>query len=84
MALRVSPRRASRRSRSDGHPDILDYVRNLPPGTPERLVTESKLRHMVKLNGADQLRAMEKHMPGLAAHQGRRSVAGNSPNVRRR
>lgn len=31
------------------HPDILDDVLNLPAGTPERLVTEMKLRHLVKL-----------------------------------
>jgi hypothetical protein len=42
------------------HPDILDYVRNLPPGTPERLVTEKKLRRLTRLPHEPQLRAAER------------------------
>jgi hypothetical protein len=50
------------------HPDILDYVRNLPAGTPERLVTERTLRALVKLARSLQLGEGEKRVPGFAAH----------------
>ncbi|MFN0245301.1 MAG: hypothetical protein ACKV2T_00245 [Kofleriaceae bacterium] len=57
------------------HPDILDYVRNLPPGTPDRLVTEKKLRRIVKLAPEPQLSEAEKQVPGFAAHRTSRKRA---------
>ena len=51
------------------HRDILDYVRNLPPGTPERLVTEKKLRPLVRLAADSQLREAAKRVPGFATAQ---------------
>lgn len=59
------------------HPNLLDYVRNLPPGTPERLVTEKKLRRLVKLVGPAQLQEAARCVAGFAAHEfERRRAAG--------
>lgn len=56
-------------------PSILNYVRNLPAGTPERMVTERTLRRLVRLSRESQLRDAEKHVAGFAAHLvGRRLV----------
>jgi hypothetical protein len=41
------------------HPTIQDYVRNLTPDTPERLVTERKLRRLAKLDPGQQLEAAQ-------------------------
>ena len=51
------------------HPNILEYVRNLSPGTPERLVTEKKLRALAKQPHADQLVAAARRVAGFAAWQ---------------
>ena len=51
------------------HPDILDYVRNLPAGTPERLVTEKNLRRLVRLSFASQIKEAEKRVAGFAVHR---------------
>jgi len=50
-------------------PLILDYVRNLPAGTPERLVTEKNLRRLVKLPLSDQLKEAKSRVAGFVAHQ---------------
>jgi cell division inhibitor SulA len=49
------------------HPDILDYVRNLPVGTPERLVTEKKLRTLTKLPVSQQLARAARVLTGFTA-----------------
>ena len=49
------------------HPDILDYVRNLPPGTPERMVTEKKLRQFTKLPASQQLVRAARVLAGFTA-----------------
>ena len=49
------------------HPDILDYVRNLPVGTPERLVTEKRLRTLTKLPASQQLLCATRLLTGFAA-----------------
>jgi hypothetical protein len=41
----------------DLHPAILDAIRSLPPGTPERLISERKLRPLTRLPQSEQLRA---------------------------
>lgn len=59
------------------HPDILDYVRILPAGTPERLVTEKKLRRLVRLPFARQLKEAAKCVAGFPVHETtRRSAVG--------
>jgi len=58
------------------HPDILAYVRNLPSSTPERLVTERKLRRLVKLPLPRQVSEAVKSLPGFAAHRAQRKTAG--------
>lgn len=40
-------------------------VRELPAGTPDRLITERKLRKLAKLGHADQLTAAEKALAGF-------------------
>jgi hypothetical protein len=47
------------------HPDILDYVRNLKPGTPDRLVTEKGLRSLVRLPHDAQLARARRQVPGF-------------------
>jgi hypothetical protein len=49
------------------HPDILDYVRQLPAGTPDRLITERKLRALVEQPRSAQLVAAMKHVAGFAS-----------------
>jgi hypothetical protein len=49
------------------HPNILDYVRNLPAGTPERLVTEKKLRTLTKLPVSQQLARAARGLTGFTA-----------------
>ncbi len=40
------------------HPVVLDYVRSLGPETPERLVTERKLRRLTRMRQPEQLEAV--------------------------
>jgi len=46
-------------------PAILDAIRGLPAGTPERMVTERKLRPLTGLSPGRQLREVARLMPGL-------------------
>ena len=56
---------------------ILDYVRNLPDGTPERTVTEKSLRRLVRLAPQAQIREAERNVAGFAVHEAeRRLLAG--------
>lgn len=55
---------------------ILDYVRTLPAGTPERLVTEKSLRRLVQMPMLSQILEATKFVPGFAAHQAGRRLAG--------
>ena len=45
------------------HPRLLERVRTLEPGTPERLVTERKLRPLASLTLKHQLAAAADSMP---------------------
>ncbi len=47
------------------HPEILDHVRRLPPGTPPRLVTERSLRPLTLLSSVEQLKAAQRILPGF-------------------
>jgi hypothetical protein len=49
------------------HPDILDYVRNLAVGTPERLITEKKLRALTSVASSQQLLHAARMLVGFAA-----------------
>ncbi|MCP4448977.1 MAG: hypothetical protein GY811_27135, partial [Myxococcales bacterium] len=49
------------------HPTVLDYVRCLGPGTPERLVTERKLRLLVARSQGKQVAAARLSLAGFAA-----------------
>ena len=53
-------------------PAILDAIRALPPGTPERMVTERKLRPLTGTPWRRQLRKIARLVPGLLR---RREVA---------
>jgi len=46
-------------------PTILDAIRVLPAGTPERLVTERKLRPLTRLPHREQLQAARRFIPAL-------------------
>ena len=46
-------------------PTILDAIRALPPGTPERQVTERRLRPLTGLSHDEQLRRVARLLPGL-------------------
>lgn len=59
------------------HADILDYVRSLPAGTPERLVTEKMLRSLVRLPFASQIEDAEKRVPNFAIHRAARQCSGH-------
>ena len=56
-------------------PLILGYVRQLAPGTPERLITERKLRRLVKLPPAQQLVVAEKGVTGFLAWRTQQQAA---------
>jgi hypothetical protein len=60
------------------HAEILDYVRNLPPGTPERLVTERNLRRLVRLQHTTRVSEAEKRIRGYAANQAKRRFQSRS------
>lgn len=49
------------------HPAILDHVRQLPPGTPSRFVTERSLRPLTLLAPSEQLKAAVDVLPGFVA-----------------
>ena len=51
------------------HPRILDVVRMLPPGTPERLVTERKLRPLARLAVNQQLAEAGNQIPELLGNR---------------
>jgi hypothetical protein len=55
----------------DLHPQILDAIRVLPPGTPERYVTERWLRPLTWLPEHEQIREIERLVPGLLRRVGR-------------
>lgn len=48
-------------------PRILESVRMLEPGTPERLVTERKLRRLARLSFDEQLAAAADKFPTVFA-----------------
>jgi len=58
----------------DLHPAILDAIRALPPGTPERYIAERRLRPLTQLPRREQIREIERLVPGLITRKGR-SVA---------
>ena len=63
-------------------PPILDAIRALPPGTPERLVTERKLRPLTGLPHGEQLQVARRFMPALVQagkRHDRRAPHGRSP-----
>ena len=47
------------------HPGIAEAIRALPPGTPRALVSERRLRPVARLPQGQQLRAVERLVPGL-------------------
>jgi hypothetical protein len=49
----------------DLHPRILDAIRALPLGTPERYATERRLRPLKWLPRHEQIRKIERLVPGL-------------------
>jgi hypothetical protein len=49
------------------HPTIQDYVRSLTPDTPERIVTERKLRKLTKFDFERQLEVAQFMLPGFLA-----------------
>lgn len=58
------------------HPLILDFVRHLKPGTPARLVTERKLRRLVRGTRDEQLVAADKSLVGFRAWKAFGRVVG--------
>jgi hypothetical protein len=68
-------------------PAIQEFVRSLPPGTPERMVTERSLRQMSAFPHDEQIRQATVNFPGLRAFLHARGPAGfaptGSPRVRR-
>lgn len=48
-------------------PRIREFIRTLPAGTPERLVTERQLRRLVRLPPGEQVRVAERRIAGFAA-----------------
>jgi hypothetical protein len=59
-------------------PDILEAIRSLAPGTPERLVSERALRAITGLSGERQLAEVEKLAPRLLK---RRKVVRTAPRT---
>jgi hypothetical protein len=55
----------------DLHPAILHAIRALPPGTPDRYVAERRLRPLTQLPQEEQVREIERLVPGLLAPKGR-------------
>jgi hypothetical protein len=56
-------------------PEIVAYVRGLPPGTPARFITEKMLRPFTQLPAAAQLQAAEELLPGFSAYIARSAVS---------
>ena len=46
-------------------PEIREYVRQLPPGTPERLVTERRLRALTGMTPGEQMKKARDVVPGF-------------------
>jgi hypothetical protein len=61
----------------DLHPTIRAYIKSLPPGTPERMVTERGLRVLVEKPQAQQLRV------AMVAVKGFRAFADAAPEGNR-
>lgn len=57
------------------NPLIRDFVRSLDEKTPERAVTERKLKVLTSLPEAGQVFAARKRLPGFAAFEARRRIA---------
>jgi len=57
------------------HPLILDFVRDLKAGTPDRLITERKLRRLARLMLMEQLPAAEQSLVGFRAWRAEKRVA---------
>lgn len=55
-------------------PEVQDYVRSLPPGTPERRVTERSLRVLTTMAPEEQVVHASKHVPGFTAFLVRRKA----------
>jgi len=47
-------------------PEVQDFVRSLPPGTPERRVTERSLRVLTTMPPEEQLLHASRHVPGFS------------------
>jgi hypothetical protein len=56
-------------------PEIVAYVRGLPPGTPARFITEKMLQPFTQLPAAAQLQAAEELLPGFSAYIARSAVS---------
>ena len=59
----------------DLHGDILAFVRSLSAGAPERLVTERKLRTLVRLDPNEQLASARRILVGFASFEQERTRA---------
>jgi len=55
----------------DLHPEIQNAIRALPSGSPERCVSERRLRPLTQLPGREQIREIERLVPGLITRKGR-------------
>lgn len=63
------------------HPQIRAYIKRLPPGTPERFVTERGLRALVNKPLDKQLELAGGFVPGFevfVAHEARREQCGDA------
>jgi len=57
------------------HPRIIDFIRSLSSGAPERAVTEKRLRTLVRLGHNEQLAHARRLLKGFAAYEHLRSAA---------
>jgi hypothetical protein len=57
------------------HVDILDFVRSLPKGTPDRLVTEKQLRRLRRIDADAQLETARKVLSGFGGYLARQRQA---------
>lgn len=53
------------------HPEIVAYVKSLPPGTPTRMITERGLRRLAVNAPKEQFFMAMQHLPGFSAFQTR-------------
>jgi hypothetical protein len=51
------------------HPEIVAYVKSLPPGTPTRMITERRLRRLTADAPEEQFSMAMQVLPGFAAFQ---------------